>query len=409
MNTVSFPNLGLEFTVNRVAFSIGPLNITWYGLLIAAGILLAMCFGFWQCRKFGIIADKLMDAALGGVVGGIIGARLYYVAFRWEDYKDDLSNIFKTWEGGMAIYGGLIGGLLVGLLVAKLRHIRILPAMDITVMGFLIGQSIGRWGNFVNVEAFGGNTNLPWGMTSDTITAYLREHYSDLTALGMNIDPTAPVHPTFLYESLWCALGFVLLFLYSKRRRFDGEIFLMYSAWYGAGRFFFEGLRTDSLLIGNLRVSQLVAGVAVLAAVIIWIIVTVRIRSSNDPEYLKLYVLTDAYAQEVADYELKLQKKANKKKGSAEETAPAEESAPTEETASAEEDAPAEEGASDEGAAADAEESSAPGEEAEGVEVVEIGSFQGEESPDAPAEDDVRPAEDKDNDEQKKTEESTNG
>ena len=145
-NTVSFPKLGLEFTVNRVAFTLGSVTITWYGLLIAAGILLAMCFAFYQAKKFGIIADKLMDAALGGVIGGIVGARLYYVAFRWEDYKDDLSSIFKTWEGGMAIYGGLIGGLLIGLLAAKIRKVRILPAMDLAVMGFLIGQSIGRWG-----------------------------------------------------------------------------------------------------------------------------------------------------------------------------------------------------------------------------------------------------------------------
>ena len=315
MNTISFPGLGLEFTVNRVAFCIGPLTITWYGLLIAAGILLAMCFAFYQCKKFGVIADKLMDAALGGVIGGIIGARLYYVAFRWDDYKDNLMDIFKTWQGGMAIYGGLIGGLLVGLLIAKLRHIRILPAMDVAVMGFLIGQSVGRWGNFVNVEAFGGNTTLPWGMTSPAITEYLRAHYADLTALGMQIDPTAPVHPTFLYESLWCALGFVLLFIYSKRRRFDGEIFLLYSFWYGLGRFFIEGLRTDSLMLtGQIRVSQLLAGLIALAAAITWIVVTVRVRGAHDPEYLKPYVNTEAFAAEVAEYEEKLQKKSKKAK-----------------------------------------------------------------------------------------------
>ncbi len=235
-----------------------------------------MCFAFYQCKKFGVIADKLMDAALGGVIGGIIGARLYYVAFRWDDYKDNLMDIFKTWQGGMAIYGGLIGGLLVGLLIAKLRHIRILPAMDVAVMGFLIGQSVGRWGNFVN---------------------------------------TAPVHPTFLYESLWCALGFVLLFIYSKRRRFDGEIFLLYSFWYGLGRFFIEGLRTDSLMLtGQIRVSQLLAGLIALAAAITWIGVTVRVRGAHDPEYLKPYVNTEAFAAEVAEYEEKLQKKSKKAK-----------------------------------------------------------------------------------------------
>ncbi len=312
LNSVAFPKLGLEFEFNPVAFSIGDIHVAWYGILIAAGILLAMVFAMTQCKKFGIIADKLMNAALGGVIGGIIGARAYYVIFTWDQYKDDLSSIFKTWEGGMAIYGGLIGGLVVGLLVAKISKIRIRPALDITSMGFLIGQSIGRWGNFINVEAFGGNTDLPWGMTSPSITAYLQEHYSELSALGMNVDSTAPVHPCFLYESLWCALGFLLLFLYRKHRKFDGEIFLMYSVWYGAGRFVIEGLRTDSLTIGTIRVSQLLAGLVVVAGVILWLVITSRIRTRHDPEYLKLYVNTDDWVKEQADYAVKMEKSSKK-------------------------------------------------------------------------------------------------
>ena len=314
LNSVAFPKLGLEFEFDPVAFSIGDIHVAWYGILIAAGILLAMVFAMTQCKKFGIIADKLMNAALGGVIGGIIGARAYYVIFTWDQYKDDLSSIFKTWEGGMAIYGGLIGGLVVGLLVAKISKIRIRPALDITSMGFLIGQSIGRWGNFINVEAFGGNTDLPWGMTSPSITAYLQEHYSELSALGMNVDSTAPVHPCFLYESLWCALGFLLLFLYRKHRKFDGEIFLMYSVWYGAGRFVIEGLRTDSLTIVTIRVSQLLAGLVVVAGVILWLVITSRIRTRHDPEYLKLYVNTDDWVKEQADYAAKM-KKSSKKSG----------------------------------------------------------------------------------------------
>lgn len=348
-NTVSFPKLGLEFTINRVAFRLGSVTITWYGLLIALGILLAMAFAFSQSKKFGIIADKLMDAALGGVIGGIVGARLYYVVFQWDEYKDDLTSIFKTWEGGLAIYGGLIGGLLIGLLVAKLRHIRILPAMDIAVMGFLIGQSIGRWGNFVNVEAFGGNTDLPWGMTSPAITAFLQKHLDELTALGMNIDPSAPVHPTFLYESLWCALGFLGLCLYRKHRRFDGEIFLLYSAWYGAGRFFIEGLRTDSLVVGHIRVSQLLAGIVALTALIIWIAATVKIRGAHDPEYCKLYALTDDFAKEVRDYEAQQEKKSKKGKKT-------------------------------------------PETEDNGVEVVEIENYEGEAAPEEPSDDGTRVA-----------------
>ena len=312
LNSVAFPKLGLEFEFNPVAFSIGDIHVAWYGILIAAGILLAMVFAMTQCKKFGIIADKLMNAALGGVIGGIIGARAYYVIFTWDQYKDDLSSIFKTWEGGMAIYGGLIGGLVVGLLVAKISKIRIRPALDITSMCFLIGQSIGRWGNFINVEAFGGNTDLPWGMTSPSITAYLQEHYSELSALGMNVDSTAPVHPCFLYESLWCALGFLLLFLYRKHRKFDGEIFLMYSVWYGAGRFVIEGLRTDSLTIVTIRVSQLLAGLVVVAGVILWLVITSRIRTRHDPEYLKLYVNTDDWVKEQADYAAKMEKSSKK-------------------------------------------------------------------------------------------------
>lgn len=308
LNSVAFPKLGLEFEFDPVAFSIGDIHVAWYGILIAAGILLAMVFAMTQCKKFGIIADKLMNAALGGVIGGIIGARAYYVIFTWDQYKDDLSSIFKTWEGGMAIYGGLIGGLIVGLLVAKISKIRIRPALDIASMGFLIGQSIGRWGNFINVEAFGSNTDLPWGMTSPSITAYLQEHAAELSSLGVNIDITAPVHPCFLYESLWCALGFLLLFLYRKHRKFDGEIFLMYSVWYGAGRFVIEGLRTDSLTIGTIRVSQLLAGLVVVAGIILWLVITSRIRTRHDPEYLKLYVNTDAWVKEQADYAAKMEK-----------------------------------------------------------------------------------------------------
>lgn len=306
LNTVSFPGLGLEFDLNPVMFEIGPVRVTWYGFLIAMGMLLAMLFAYWKAPKFGIIRDKLMDAALGGLIGGIVGARLYYVAFSWENYKDDLLSIFMTWNGGLAIYGGLIGGLLVGLLIAKLRKVRLLPAMDIACMGFLIGQCIGRWGNFVNIEAFGGNTDLPWGMTGPTIVSYLQEHRSALDTLGMEIDPSSPVHPCFLYESLWCALGFVLLYFYMKRRKFDGEIFLLYSAWYGVGRFMIEGLRTDSLLIGNIRVSQLLAGLFAFAAILLWIIITGRIRSHHDPEYLKPYVQTAAWQEECAAYEEKL-------------------------------------------------------------------------------------------------------
>ncbi len=315
MNTVEFPGLGHTFHLNRGAFHIGNLSVTWYGILITLGILLAMAFALSQCKKFGIIPDKLIDVTLGGVVGGIVGARLYYVAFSWDTFKDDLSSIVKTWEGGMAIYGGLIGAILVGALIVKIRKMKLLPVLDIACMGFLIGQAIGRWGNFVNVEAFGSNTSLPWGMTGERITSYLSNsaNIEALNKLGVTVDALAPVHPCFLYESLWCALGFLLLFLYSKHHKFDGELFLMYTAWYGLGRGVIEGLRTDSLLLGSIRVSQLLAFVLVIAAVIIWLVVRSKIKRAHDENYLKLYVNTEAYCQEVAAYEEKQAKKKNKK------------------------------------------------------------------------------------------------
>ena len=335
MSTVEFPGLGLTFHLNRVAFHIGNLSVTWYGILITLGILLAMAFALSQCKKFGVIPDKLIDVTLGGVVGGIVGARLYYVAFSWNDFKDDLSSVFKTWEGGLAIYGGLIGAILIGTIIVKVYKMRLLPTLDIACLGFLIGQAIGRWGNFVNVEAFGSNTGLPWGMTGDRITSYLSNstNVEALNKLGVTVDALAPVHPCFLYESLWCALGFLLLFLYSKHRKFDGELFLMYTAWYGLGRGVIEGLRTDSLLLGSLRVSQLLAFVLVIAAMIIWLIVRSKIKRVHDENYLKLYVNTEAYQQEEAAYQ---EKQAQKKNGKNGKSAPEEESAveTAEETAS---------------------------------------------------------------------------
>ncbi len=323
MYTVSFPRLGLDFDLDPVALEFplpvvdATVRITWYGILIALGLFLAMVFAFKKAKSYGIIPDKLIDVVFFGTIGGLVGARLYYVAFRWENYKDDLSQIVKTWEGGMAIYGGLIGAVVVGVLVCKIRKVRILPTLDLAGMGFLIGQGIGRWGNFVNCEAFGSNTELPWGMTGDRVVSYLSnsENVSALTALGVEVDAEGLVHPCFLYESLWCLLGFLLLFLYNKHRKFDGEIFLLYLLWYAAGRAVIEGFRTDSLLIGHLRVSQILAATLAVSALIIWIVVRAKVRSAHDPDFLPLYGNTEAFAQELREYEEKLKQKKEKKKG----------------------------------------------------------------------------------------------
>jgi phosphatidylglycerol:prolipoprotein diacylglycerol transferase len=181
---------------------------------------------------------------------------------------------------------------------------RVLPVLDLCALGFLIGQGIGRWGNLINGEAFGCNTDLPWGMTGDRIVSYLSntDNFSTLTSLGVNVDATAPVHPCFLYESLWCLLGFAVLYAYSKRRRFDGEIFLMYLGWYSFERMFVEGLRTDSLLIGRIRVSQLLSGVLFVACLLIWIIIRSKIKSAHDDEYLRCYAQTEQFAADEAAY-----------------------------------------------------------------------------------------------------------
>ena len=271
-NTIEFPKLGFQIDLNPIAFSIGDFHVYWYGIIIALGMLLAVLYAMKSCKRFGLNPDRLIDVILVGVIAGIVGARLYYVLFNMKEFTDVWS-IFDLKSGGLGIYGGLIFGLGAGALMAMWRKVDIPSAFDLASLGFLIGQGIGRWGNFVNQEAFGTNTTLPWGMYSEGTEAYLKSVQVTLPA-GMTVDPTAPVHPTFLYESIWCLAGFVILASLVKRRKFNGQIFLSYIIWYGLGRSWIEGLRTDSLLVGNtgLRASQLVAIGSVIAAAMLLII-----------------------------------------------------------------------------------------------------------------------------------------
>ena len=255
---VQFPGLGLEFTINRVALSIGGFNIYWYGVIIAAGMVLAMLFAFRNADDFGINSDRLIDVILVGAVMAIVCARIYYIVFAPFKYES-IWQMIDIRQGGIAIYGAVIGAFVFGGLMAKIRRIPILPLFDLVGICFLIGQGVGRWGNFVNQEAFGSNTTLPWGMYSEGTCNYLSSVQETLAAQGVAVDPSLPVHPTFLYESIWCLLGFFLLWAYMKRRKFHGELILMYVMWYGAERFFVEGLRTDSLYVGPFRISQLVS------------------------------------------------------------------------------------------------------------------------------------------------------
>lgn len=241
---VSFPGLNLSFKVNPIALRLGSLTVHWYGVIICIGFLLALLYVLANCKRSNIDANAMTDAIIVGLLCGIIGARLYYVIFFPGDiYWNDPIKIFYINEGGIAIYGGIIGGLLGGFFVARKKKLNIKAALDLTALGLLIGQGVGRWGNFVNQEAFGSQTTTIFRMVSENTAG-------------------VEVHPCFLYESVWCFLGFVLLHFFSvKYKKYDSQIFLLYLVWYGTERFFVEALRTDSLVVpgANLKVSQIVA------------------------------------------------------------------------------------------------------------------------------------------------------
>ena len=310
-NTISFPKLGIEFPVYSTAFEIFGIEIKWYGILITIGVLLAVIYCFKRMEKVGLDGDRAVDAVFWGFIGAVVGARLYYVFMNWSEYSGNWKEIFAVRDGGLAIYGGVIGAILVGFIVAKIRNVRIAPLFDLAAMGFLIGQCIGRWGNFCNHEAFGSNTELPWGMTSPRIQYVLSNNQMEIFEMsGVSVDPTLPVHPCFLYESLWCLIGFILLHIYFEHRKFDGEIFFMYLGWYGFGRFFIEGLRTDSLMIGHLRISQLVAAISVVTA--ITVIIAMRMKIKSDGEYV-FYKDTEESKQLIAESKEKEEKYQQKK------------------------------------------------------------------------------------------------
>ena len=287
---VEFPKLGLSLDVyeNLVEFTIPgwdvDITIKFYGAIIAFGFALAVLFGGRMAYKWKLSLDKMLDVLIWGTFGGIFGARLYYVAFEWNSYKHDLWSIFKIWEGGLAIYGGIIGAFIAAYFVCKKVNLNFLKLLDLAGMSLLIGQGIGRWGNFTNQEAFGINTDLPWGMTSEKISDYISRNYSVLANNGIEMDSSAPVHPTFLYESLWCILGFlVLYFVCKKYRKFDGQLILGYGIIYGLERAVVEGLRTDSLYIGDtgLRISQVLSLAIVVVCAALTIVKLVQINKEN--------------------------------------------------------------------------------------------------------------------------------
>ena len=263
---ISFPELGLEFDPPRM-FSIGPLSVHFYGLIIACGLILAVIYACRRSREFGIKEDDLIDGVLWVTPFAILCARAYYCVFQWENYAHNPISVLYIWEGGLAIYGGVLGAILGVIVLCRLKKIRLGALLDMVALGFLIGQSIGRWGNFFNREAFGAETD-----------SFLRMGLYNAFAAE-----TTYHHPTFLYESLWNLTGFVILHFLSKKRQYDGQIALGYAAWYGLGRAFIEGLRTDSLYWGPFRVSQVLAAVSCLAAAMVLLYLNFK---SHDPAKL---------------------------------------------------------------------------------------------------------------------------
>lgn len=282
MFEVSFPGFGLgPIEIHKVAFQLfdGKIQVTWYGILIAVGMILAFLYALSRAKFEGIKSDDMVDLALFILIFSIIGARLYYVIFPpkgvtylvtdggfWHNVGQTLLNVVSVWEGGLAIFGGLIAGFIVTFLVARHKKIRLPVLLDTLAPSLLLAQSVGRWGNFMNGEAYGYETDVIWRMGLKTTSGYIE------------------VHPTFLYESLWNIIGFVILAIFYKKKKFNGQIFYFYMIWYGLGRAFIEGMRTDSLPLwgltdfsGNpIRVSQALAALVLIAGVALMVFFWVK-------------------------------------------------------------------------------------------------------------------------------------
>ncbi|MGM9557193.1 MAG: prolipoprotein diacylglyceryl transferase [Oscillospiraceae bacterium] len=278
---ITFPNLGISVDPSPVALRVFGKDIYWYGIIIAVGFVLAVVYMMYRSKDFGVTSDDTLDLVLWTVPIGVICARLYYCIFYWELYADNPISMLYIWQGGLAIYGAVIGGTITVVVVSKVKKIRTGVFLDLASMGVLIGQIFGRWGNFMNREAHGSVTDSFFKMglvdAAGQVTYY---------------------HPTFLYESVWNLVGFIgIHFLSKKKRKFDGEVFLLYIGWYGLGRAWIEGLRTDSLMLFStgIRVSQLVAIVSFVAAAAV--LAYVLLKKKPNPDDL----LVNVRAREAAE------------------------------------------------------------------------------------------------------------
>ncbi len=282
----------VAFEFSPTAFTVFGKDIVWYAILITLGMILSALYAFNRGRKLGIKTDYMYDYAIFTIILGVIGARLYYVLTSLDKYTE-FSQVFEIWNGGLGIYGGIIGGAIAIVIVSLFRKINILTALDAIAPSVMIGQAIGRWGNYFNQEAFGCNTDLPWGMKSWVIeqnkgfnlegtVEYLKSAQQSLADQGMTVDPNGYVHPTFLYESLWNVIGFIIIHFMYKKRKFKGQMFLMYITWYGLGRAFIEMLRTDSLYIPGtpVRISMAIGAACFVVGLTLLIILGVRAKKN---------------------------------------------------------------------------------------------------------------------------------
>lgn len=249
VNNISFPGLGIYADISRIAFSVFGKPIYWYAIIIITGFILGTLFVMLSAKKRGVNPDNILDIALYGLIFGLIGARIYYVIFDPDCLDGNILNVFKIWEGGIAIYGAIIAAIITAYVYCRKKGLDILKIFDLCVQGLFIGQAVGRWGNFVNAEVYGGETSLPW---------------------GMSINGSSPVHPLFIYESLWNVLGFILVLLFRNRVKTNGRIFFFYIFWYSLGRLFLEGMRQSEymlMLTDNIGISQAVAFVGIIAGI----------------------------------------------------------------------------------------------------------------------------------------------
>lgn len=311
-SVISFPALGIELNPPR-GFSIGPLYIHFYGVIIACGLILAVVYACRRSREAGLTEDSLLDGVLWITPFSIVCARAYYCVFSWPMYRNNPISVLYIWEGGLAIYGAVLGAAVGVIVFCKIKKCSLPALLDLVSLGFLIGQFIGRWGNFFNREAFGAATDAVTRMGLFNTVTGVTEYY----------------HPTFLYESVWNLAGFLLLHFLSRKKQYDGQIALGYCAWYGLGRAFIEGLRMDSLYWGPFRVSQLLAAGSCAVAVAVLLVQAFRPHDAARLAVNRTAVKAAEAAEDITEAEKAPEAEETAETTEVEEAAQNEESAPS--------------------------------------------------------------------------------